>query len=234
MVPDDTYATLRLARILQNAGEWDAALAVLGRSSGAEADHLRAEIAVGRFWWHLDDVAPARAAIAALDPTLLQARYLDAQLAYACVLFNRDRRPDDLGVAEAGFTAAAADPDLAGWGTFRLGVLADNTLDDRALARQRYDDALKLCRPDDLLLESYVTRHLGDHAMDADREEGVLLLRRSLHLRSALGARPLIAAAQATLASELPDGPESQTLRRAAGATAHELRLTWLAQALAD
>lgn len=234
MIVDDTYTALRLSRILQNAGEWDAALAVLARSSGPEADQLRAEVAVDRFWWRLDDVAPAREAIVALDPALLQARYLDAQLAYACVLFDRDRRPDDLGIAEAGFTAAAADPDLAGWGTFRLGVLADNTLDNRGLARQRYEDALTLCRPGDLLLESYLTRHLGDHAMDADREAGVLLLRRSLHLRSALGARPLTAAAQATLASELPDGPESQTLWRAARTTARELRLTWLAQALAD
>lgn len=92
----------------------------------------------------------------------------------------------------------------------------------------------ELCRNDDLLLESYVVRHLGGHAIERDRSEGEMLLRRSLHLRAALGARPQTAAAQVTLASQLPEGPEREMLREAARATTKELGLTWLKDALSD
>jgi hypothetical protein len=70
--------------------------------------------------------------------------------------------------------------------------------------------------------------------MEHDRSEGEMLLRRSLHLRSALGTRPQVAAAQATLAGELPEGPERTILREAAGASADELGLTWVKGALAN
>jgi hypothetical protein len=65
-----------------------------------------------------------------------------------------------------------------------------------------------------------------------DRDQGIAQLRRSYHLRAALGARPQTAAAAFTLAGELSPGPEADLLRETAGLTAHELRLTWLAAAL--
>jgi hypothetical protein len=100
---------------------------------------------------------------------------------------------------------------------------------DPDTARQRYGEALALCRDDgDLLLESYVARHQGGHLIESDRPAGELLLRRSLYLRSALGARPQTAAAQATLAGELPPGQERDMLVQAARSTASELGLTWL------
>jgi hypothetical protein len=55
-----------------------------------------------------------------------------------------------------------------------------------------------------------------------------MLLRRSLHLRSTLGVRPLVAASQLTLADVLADGPERNTLLAAARITVNELNLTWL------
>jgi hypothetical protein len=86
--------------------------------------------------------------------------------------------------------------------------VADNIHDDPGIARQRYDEALALNRDDDdLLLESYIVRHQGDHLIKSDRPAGEMLLRRSLYLRSALGARPQTAAAQAMLADELPPAP---------------------------
>ena len=61
-----------------------------------------------------------------------------------------------------------------------------------------------------------------------------MLLRRSLYLRSALGARPQTAAAQATLAGELTPGPERDMLVEAARSAASELGLTWLNKQLAE
>ena len=78
-------------------------------------------------------------------------------------------------------------------------------------------------------------RHQGDHAMesDTDRETGLDLLRRSYHLRAALGARPQTAAAAATLAEALPpESTERGHLLQTAAATARELNLTWLKSAL--
>ena len=55
------------------------------------------------------------------------------------------------------------------------------------------------------------------------------MLRRSLHLRAALGARPWTLAAQATLAAELPEGdPERAELTEIYLAGAEELRIAWL------
>jgi hypothetical protein len=231
MLANDTY--IDAARHLHRAGHWDLALALLSSQSAADVAQLRAQIAVDRYWWRLDDPAPAQAALDLLDQGSLPAAYLNSQLCYLRVLFDRDPRPDDAERAEAGFQAAADDPSLRGWGTFWLGIVADNVRQDPATAETRYREALELCRSDgDLLLESYVVRHLGGHAVDQpDRER---LLRRSLHLRSALGARPLVAAALAALADELPDGPERDTLREAARITADDLGLTWLKGALAD
>jgi hypothetical protein len=90
-------------------------------------------------------------------------------------------------------------------------------------------------RDADPLLESYALRHQGGHAVESDagRETGMDLLRRSYHLRAALGARPQTAAAAATLAEVLPpESTERDHLLQTAAATAHELNLTWLTSAL--
>jgi hypothetical protein len=218
MLTDAAY----IAALLHRSGQWDAALAVLP----AEPTPQRAQILVDRFWWRQEGGDEAEAAVEALG-----SRYLGAQMAYARLLFEMDPREDDRQAAEAGFADAADDPELAGWGAFWLGVYADNVLTDRALAKAHYDKALNLCAGD-LFLESYVVRHLGDHAMETDRAEGERLLRRSLHLRAALGARAHVAAAQATLADELAGGTEREILREAALAAATELRIPWLIAAL--
>ena len=57
---------------------------------------------------------------------------------------------------------------------------------------------------------------------------GIQLLRRSLQLRAACGARPQVTAAQVALAEALGSGPEADELREIAGATAVDLGLTWL------
>ncbi len=75
-------------------------------------------------------------------------------------------------------------------------------------------------------LESYVIRHLAQYKEPAER---IALLRRSLHLRAALGARPQTLAAQAALARNLPqDDPERAALMRTFRAGAHELHIPWL------
>ncbi len=218
------------ARLLLRSGYWDDALRVLPGDAAA----LRAEILADRFWWRLDDAAAAEAAVAALaseDRTL--ARYLDAQLAYTRALFGVASRPGDAGRAREGFAVAAGDERLAGWATFWSGVLADHL--DRAPGKAvpAYKDALAQAeRRDDPMLESYALRHLGDHALRGGDGSGLDLLRRSYHLRAALGARPQTAAAAATLAAELPPGPEADLLRESAARTARELGLTWLLQSL--
>jgi hypothetical protein len=255
MVTNDPYMTtlggpagrLDLAMSLVNRlhldGEWDGALALLdGAHSGGDDSGgagggtaaVRARILVDRHWWRLDDPAPAERAVAGLDDPVLRG-YLAAQLAYTRLLFGLDPRPGDEQVMHAGLQTAARDETWGAWATFWQGAVADNVAHDPDDARQRYGEALALCRDrDDLLLESYIARHQGDHLIERDRPAGEMLLRRSLYLRSALGARPQTAAAQATLARELPPGQERDMLIQAARSTASELGLTWLTRQFAE
>jgi hypothetical protein len=233
MIPDDTYRLMAAARRLLVSGEWDTALDLIAHLRGEDVAELRAHILVDRHWWRLEGSDAAQGAVDALEPASLPAMYRRAQLAYARILFDTDPHPDDARSVGAGFEAAAADEALAGWGTFWLGVVADNVDNDPDRARLRYAEAMRLCRQDrDLLLESYVARHLSGHAVDRDPAQAEALLRRSLHLRSTLGARPAVAAAQLALAEELPAGPERETLRESAAVTADELGLTWLKDSL--
>jgi hypothetical protein len=162
--------------------------------------------------------------------------FLDSRLAYTRLLFHRSPRPGDLARARDGFDSAARDQRLAGWGLFWRGVTADLLEKDGAAAAGFFAQALAAAqREADPLLESYALRHQGDHAMESDagRETGLDLLRRSYHLRAALGARPQTAAAAATLAEALPPhSTERGHLLQTAAATAHELNLTWLKSAL--
>ncbi|MFC4585947.1 hypothetical protein [Sphaerisporangium corydalis] len=121
----------------------------------------------------------------------------------------------------------ARQSDLAGWGRFWLGALADNVAKDPASAAEHYA-AAAVHTPGDHLLESYVARHQGFHLLRSDHAEAVTLLRRSYVLRSALGARPQTAAAAAALADVLPAGREGRDLREAALLTARDLELSWL------
>jgi hypothetical protein len=230
--------TARLVSRLHLDGEWDGALALLdeggGDSKGGHTAATRARILVERNWWRLDDPAPAARAVAGLDDPLLRG-FLAAQLAYTRILFALDPQPHDQQVMQAGLQQAAQDQTWRAWATFWQGAVADNIHDDPDTARQRYDDALALSRDGgDLLLESYIIRHQGDHLIKSDRAAGEMLLRRSLYLRSALGARPQTAAAQAMLADELPPGQERDTLVQAARSVASELGLTWLNKQLAE
>ncbi|WP_211588513.1 hypothetical protein [Allorhizocola rhizosphaerae] len=221
MITNDAYP---MVRALHRAGEWAAALDLLG-----DADpELRAQILVDWHFWSVGDHDAAEAAIAALDPASVRARYLSAALAYARVLFNRGARPDDPQVIESGFRAALDDPALSGWANFKLGIFADNVMHDPATALAHFEAAHKLCEGDPML-ESYVVRHLGGHLLDAGRrDEAIDLLRRSLHLRAALGARPQVGAAAATLAGELPEGPERDTLRQTAALVGTDLNVPFL------
>jgi hypothetical protein len=229
MTHDTTYIALRLMR----CGLWDEALAILP----SDATALRAELLTDRFWWRLDGQAEAEQEVAALyDEDRLLASFLDSQLAYTRLLFDQSPRRDDLARARDGFDSAARDQRLAGWGLFWRGVTADLLEKDESAARRLFAQALEAALCDaDPLLESYALRHQGGHAMesDADRETGLDLLRRSYHLRAALGARPQTAAAAATLAEVLPpENNERGHLLQTAAATAHELNLTWLKSAL--
>lgn len=227
----DPRMAARLAGQLQLAGEWDGALTLLAGQDGDTAGQ-RAGILVDRYWWRLGDPAPAEQAVAALGDRVLRG-YLAAQLAYMRLLFRLGPRPDDEPAIQAGLQEAARHDRLRGWAAFWLGVVADNVYGDPGTARRQYDEALALCRSgEDLLLESYVVRHQGAHLIEGDPLGGEMLLRRSLYLRSALGARPLAAAAQATLAGVLQPGPERDTLLQMARATAGELGLTWLNEQL--
>jgi len=85
---------------------------------------------------------------------------------------------------------------------------------------------------EDLMLESYAARHLGDHALQAGDTSGLDLLRRSYYLRAALGARPQTAAAALTLSAVLPSGTEADQLRETAAVIARDLQLTWLLEQL--
>lgn len=229
MTHDTTYIALRLMR----CGLWDEALAIVP----SDATALRAQLLTDRFWWRLDGQPEAEQAVAALyaedGPA---AAFLDGQLAYTRLLFDQSPRPGDLPRARDGFDSAARDQRLAGWGLFWRGVTADVLEKDEAAAAGCYAGALAAALRDaDPLLESYALRHQGAHAMEsgADPETGQDLLRRSYHLRAALGARPQTAAAAATLAEVLPpESTERGHLLQAAAATARELSLTWLKSAV--
>jgi hypothetical protein len=227
---DGTYITdpaADAARALQRAGRWDEALAVLPAGERG----ARAEILTDRFWWQHRAPDEAETAICELaSGDALLAGFYGGQLGYTRLLFQLAPRPDDRARALEGFTAAAGDGRLAGWGTFWLGVLADVIDQDPQTAAGCYARALGLASEhDDPLLESYAVRHQGGHALDAnDTGRGVSLLRRSYHLRAALGARPQTAAAALTLADALGPGEEAGMLRDGAARTARELGLTWM------
>ena len=69
-----------------------------------------------------------------------------------------------------GLRRRLSDETWRGWATFWQGAVADNVQDDPGTARQRYGEALALCRDgNDLLLESYVARHQGGHLIKSDR-----------------------------------------------------------------
>jgi hypothetical protein len=218
------------ARILQRTGRWDEALALLPRDAVAQ----RAETLVERGFWRLEGIEEALEAVGALrasDPVL--AGFLEAQVRYTRHLFGLEPRPDDVQLARAGFEAARADSRLTGWATFWVGILADNVDGDVDAAAPAYREAREhAVERGDALLESYAVRHIGAHLLEVDRDRGIALLRRSYHLRAALGARPQTAAAAVTLAGELAPGDEADQLLEAAALTAQELGLTWLLRAL--
>jgi hypothetical protein len=222
MVADDTY----VARRLHLLGEWDAALAVLGPDVDPE---LRAEIAVDRWFFQIERHEAAEKAVAALDPASPTAQLLTARMAYSRLLFGRDPRADDRAVAEAGYRAAAQSGDelQRGWAEYHWGVLLDNIDDDAAGALERYETALEIAtKYDDGYFESYIIRHLAHLKEPAER---IALLRRSLHLRAALGARPQTIAAQAALAHDLPaNDPERAELTQTYRPAAEELHIGWL------
>jgi hypothetical protein len=222
MLPDATY----LARRLHLLGEWDAALAVLGPETDPE---LFAEIAVDRWFFQIEHHDEAEKAVAALDPTSWTAQLLTARLAYSRLLFGRDPRADDRAVAEASYRAAAQNGDelQRGWAEYHWGVLLDNIDEDSAGALKRYETALEIAtKYDDGFFESYIIRHIAHLKEPAER---IAMLRRSLHLRGALGARPQTIAAQAVLANDLPeDDPERAELLRTYRPGAEELRIGWL------
>lgn len=222
MLADDTY----IARRLHLLGEWDAALATLGPDADPE---LRAEIAVDRWFFQIEHHDEAEKAVAALDPASPTAQLLTARMAYSRLLFRHHPRADDRAVAEAGYRAAVAtgNEKQRGWAEYHWGVLLDNIDDDADGALQRYETALDIAtKTNDGYFESYIIRHLA-HLKDPT--ERIAMLRRSLHLRAALGARPQTIAAQAALAEDLPpDDPERAELTRTFHPAAKDLRIAWL------
>lgn len=224
MVADNTY----IARRLHQLGDWDAALDVLGPDGDPE---VRAEIAVDRWFFQMEGHDDAEKAVAMLDRDTAVAQLLTARMAYSRLLFERDIRPDDREASEAGYRAAAAaahDDTQRGWIEFHWGVLCDNIDGDPAAARPHFESAHALAlSTGDGYLESYTLRHLAQQEEDPDKRVG--MFRRSLHLRSAVGARPQILAAQAALAHNLPeDDAERADLMETFRAGAEELRIGWL------
>jgi hypothetical protein len=191
--------------------------------------------AVDQFFWTRTGHDEAAAAVAALDAGGVWAHYLGAQLAYTRLLFDVGPRAEDRATSAEGFRVTAQDPELRGWGLFWQGIHAENIEDDMATAAEFYRRALAECGGD-LFLESYVVRHLGGQAAEAgDGEEARRLFRRSLHLRSALGQRRHVAAAQVALAGQLDiRDPERADLLEAARYTAEELGLEWLRGAIGE
>jgi hypothetical protein len=229
MTPDTAYlarADLAPAAHLRRAGQWAAALDLVPDGDETAAA-LRAEILVERHVWRLDPPAEAIAAVRALPESAL-ATLLLAQLDYWRQLFKQDGAPT---VADpvAAFADAASDPALAGWATFHYAISTQILREDPATAADGFDRAFELADGEPFL-ESYVVRHQGDQLINrfGRRDAGIALLRRSLYLRATLGARPQVAAAAVTLASELMAGPEAEELRELAGRTARELDIPWL------
>ncbi|MFF3846671.1 hypothetical protein [Streptomyces sp. NPDC002328] len=215
-----------MARRLHMLGEWDAALAALGPDAEPE---LRAEIAVDRWFFRIEGHEEAEKAVGALDPSSPTAHLLTARLAYSRLLFRRDPRPDDRAVAEAGYRAVveSGDEKQRGWAEYHWAVLLDNVDENAADVIPRYETALEIAtKYGDGYFESYVIRHLAPHKEPVER---IAMLRRSLHLRAALGARPQTIAAQALLADNLPENdPERAELTRTFRPGAKELRIGWL------
>jgi hypothetical protein len=149
------------------------------------------------------------------------ATILTARISYWHKLFELDGGPS---VDEAAVYSATP----GGWAAFWHAVVQDNLHKNEELARAEFARARDLVG-DDLFLESFVIRHQGYYLLDTDREAGLAMLRRSLLLRAALGARPQTAAAQLALASALGDDhPETGDLRAIAWATAEELNMPML------
>jgi hypothetical protein len=210
MQPDATYS---IVRHLERAGRWDLALDLLGDRD----PDLRAELVAERFFWC--NVPADMSIIDAADPE--HARILHARISYYHRLFELDGGEE---LDEAAIFAAAP----GGWAAFWHGVVQDNVHHSPELAMRSYARALEL-QPGDPFLESYVVRHQGFHALDTDRERGLALLRRSLHLRAALAARPHTAAAQLALAEALgTDNSEAIELREIVIQTCNELGLSWI------
>lgn len=228
MKSDRTYYAdpeLGPARRLQRAGDWDGALRLVPDSTPGAV--LRAEILVDRHTWRLDPVAGATAAIHTIeDREPDDAAFLTAVLEYWRQLLKSGETalgPDP--VTEF----ARLDAKTPGWATFWHGVSTENLRGDDESAQALYRRALgSALDEEDLLLESYVVRHQGFHMLGQDRDTGLALLRRSLDLRAACGARPHVAAAQAGLAEALGVGPESVLLSRLVAHSAQELNLAWL------
>jgi hypothetical protein len=218
MSRDTTYA-------LQRAGEWDAAL------DAAPTTARRAEILTDRHLWRLDPPGEALAAIDELEPTdPALAALLKSQLVYWHQLFVLGP-PDAYGDYDPvdGFLVAAKNPRLAGWATFWHAVAMENLRHDPAAAGAGYERARQAAtEAGDRLLESYAVRHQGFQLLGDNQTSGIQLLRRSLQLRAACGARPQVTAAQVTLAEALGSGAEADELLEIAGATAVDLGLTWL------
>ncbi|MFJ9379167.1 hypothetical protein [Streptomyces sp. NPDC101455] len=219
MITDDTY----IARRLQMLGEWDAALAVLGPDADPE---LRAEIAVDRWFFRIEGHEEAEKAVAALDPASPTAHLLTARLAYSRLLFRREPRADDRAVAETGYRAAieSGDEKTRAWAEYHWAVLLDNIDEDPAAALPLYESSLDVAtKSGDGYFESYIIRHLAPHKEPTER---MAMLRRSLNLRAALGARPQAIAAQGLLAENLPEGdPERAELLRTVRPGAEELHI---------
>ncbi|HET9143873.1 hypothetical protein [Actinophytocola sp.] len=221
-------ADLAPAHHLRRAGQWDIALSLVpGRDPAAAA--LRAEILVERHLWRLDPPDAAVAACAEVDDPAL-ANLLRAQLEYWRRLFR-------LGGSEVTadpvteFGALRDHPEHGGWATFWHAISTEQLLGDGDTAAAGYRRARE--RADatgDRFLESYAVRHQGDQLINraGDRDGGIALLRRSLQLRAAEGARPQVAAAQVALAGELPPGAEADELRDIGRSIARELGIPWL------
>jgi hypothetical protein len=231
MMTDATYfatPALSPARHLQRAGQWDAALALLPDT--AEGRLLRADILVDRQFWRLDPVQDALAAVEAVRVAHpAAAEFLTGQLEY-CRRIQRPGTPPIAGDPVDIFRALAADTRFGGWTRLWYGLAQELLNHEPAGAAAAYTQALEeAVSRGDLLLQSYVVRHLGGLARDAgETERAIELMERSYDLRAAQGARPQIAAAQAALADVLGDSPRVPQLRAAVAATAAELGLTWL------
>jgi len=233
MTPDAGYLSrpdLAPARFLQRAGQWDAALGLILELDDPEAAALRADMLVDRHVWQLDGAAEAAAAITAIsadDPALTA--LLSGVLEYWRRLFNPSSRPVIDGDPVSLFAGATPTRRLQGWATFWHAVSTEKLLNDQGAATAGYRRAREAAK-EDRLLESYVVRHQGFQLLESQqgRDRGIALLRRSLQLRAACGARPHVAAAQAALAEALSPSAEAEDLSEIAADTARALRIRWL------